>query len=290
MSKTLVLIDADGLAYLGSKTDKLLQILEKVDYKINTIIEKTQADYAALFISQGKYFRHYLKDKTEPIGSYKSNRTYNNQIYNGVIKEYLKAHYKANSYNMVEADDAIVYWMNTPIYWCDPVEGDTFLTTNPNEGGFIIECNKVLAAVDKDLLKAVPGRHLNYNKKTGPEEWQMVWVDTSDEIKGSPLFKASQLLIGDYSDGVKGINGIGPVKAHKMLENCLSPEEYYTVVFRKYLSEYGISKGIYEFQKAYRLLHLLESDEDFLREVGYTPKLPNFIKINKTSIEDTLFK
>lgn len=38
MSKTITLIDADSLAYLGKTDDTLQQIIEKVDYKIQAIL------------------------------------------------------------------------------------------------------------------------------------------------------------------------------------------------------------------------------------------------------------
>jgi len=38
----------------------------------------------------------------------------------------------------------------------------------------------------------------------------------------------------------------------------------------------GNSQGIFEFQKNYRLLHILDTEEDFIREVGYIPELPEF--------------
>jgi len=144
MSKNIVLIDADSLAYLGKTTDTLLQIIEKVDYKIQAILSETNADYYALFVSQGKYFRHALKDSSEESGSYKSNRKYSNQNYNRVIKEYLIAQYDAVSYPNAEADDAIAYWMAKKEW---EVSGQVALW-----GGDI---NPIMAAVDKDLLQSI---------------------------------------------------------------------------------------------------------------------------------------
>ena len=66
---------------------------------------------------------------------------------------------------------------------------------------------------------------------------------------------------------------------------CLGGRVGYTNIMEEYLLHYGISQGIYEFQKNYRLLHLLDCDEDFLREVGYVPTLPNFKEVTKQNIE-----
>ena len=48
----------------------------------------------------------------------------------------------------------------------------------------------------------------------------------------------------------------------------------------------GIQNGIYEFQKNYRLLHILEDDSDFIREVGYIPALPEIQEVIKPEIKE----
>jgi len=283
MSKNIVLIDADSLCYLGKTNDSLQQIIEKVDYKIQAILEETKADYYCLFISKGQYFRHSLKDSSEESGSYKSNRKYSNQNYNRVIKEYLIAQYNAVSSSLVEADDLIAYWMNKSIYWSqelDPNSSEPYwmLTTYKNENSEYksYEANKILAAVDKDLLQSIPGKHLNYSKKLGADEWGMEWVETSEV--SSRGFRQGQMIIGDASDGVIGLPGKGEKYWEKM---CLNGEVGYVNIAEKYMIHYGISKGIYEFQKNYRLLHLLDCDEDFMREVGYIPGFPIFQRVER---------
>jgi len=253
--KNVVLIDADSLCYIGKAEDTLQQIIDKVDYTIQSILDKTEADYYCLFISKGKYFRHNLKNKSEESGSYKSNRKFSNQNYSKVIKEYIIAKYNAMWYPEVEADDAVAYWYK-----------------NFNGDG----SEKIIVSVDKDLLQSIPGKHLNYNKKTGDDTWEMVWIETSK--KDAILFNLQQLIIGDSSDGVSGV----PKKGIKYWEKMVEQGKYQldTILF-EYCSHYGISQGIYEFQKNYRLLCLLENDKDWEREVGYIPSLPLFQKVDK---------
>ena len=282
--KNVVLIDADSLAFMGKPTDSIQDIILKVDEKINNILDICQANYYCLFVSQGKYFRHDLKDKSEESGSYKSNRKYSNQNYNRVIKEYLIAQYGAVSSPNVEADDVIAYWINKTIMWATNLDGIPFLfdsrsliLTEDTE-----KCNIILSAVDKDLLKSIPGRHLVYNKKQG-DEWGMEWVETS--LDDSLNFKAMQMLHGDSSDGISGLGGIGPKRAEKILEQWTdaSIEAFILEVYINYYK--NSATAIYEFQKNYRLLHLLDCDEDFMREVGYVPTLPNFKEVTKQNIE-----
>ena len=62
------------------------------------------------------------------------------------------------------------------------------------------------------------------------------------------------------------------------------------MVFTAYKKKYGVSQGIYEFQKNYRLLHLLSSDEDFNREIGELPKFPIISEVPTTQVEQTDLK
>lgn len=286
MSKNICLIDADSLAYLGKSDDTLQQIIEKVDYKIQAILEETKADYYALFVSQGKYFRHVLKDKSEKSGSYKSNRKYSNQNYNKVIKEYLIAQYGAISYNLCEADDIITWLMNKTLYLNSLIGGKKVIGIYVPDS-FVLESseevNKIMAAIDKDLLQGIPGKHLNYNKKLGHDEWGMEWVETSEAEADN--FKKMQMVVGDSSDGILALKGKG-IKYWKKLSAEVVPS--WGEILQLYCVDYGTSQGIYEFQKNYRLLHLLETDEDWLREVGHVPELPKFLEVDRTkSIEMT---
>ena len=280
--KNITLIDADSLAYLGKTTDTLLQIIEKVDDKIQDILNETNANYYCLFISQGRYFRHNLKDSSEEFGSYKSKRKYDSQIYKKVIKEYLIAEWGSISSPNVEADDLIAYWMNKPLYLNSLVGGKKVIDTYVPDSSVLEsseEVNKILAAVDKDLLQSIPssGRgHLNYNKKLGFDEWGMEWIETSEA--DADTFKRMQMVVGDSSDGVLALKGKG-IKYWEKLSAVVKPS--WGDILGLYCVNYGVSRGIYEFQKNYRLLHLLDCDEDWMREVGYIPKLPNFREVTK---------
>lgn len=277
--KTITLIDADSLAYIGKTDDTLQQIIEKVDYKIQVILDETQADYYALFVSKGKYFRHNLKDKSEESGSYKSNRKYNNQNYNRVVKEYLIAKWGSISLPNVEADDSISYWMNNrdKIGYSEELNKIDFKwKLRDNYQVSFEDCIFTMAAVDKDLLKSIPGKHLVYNKKLGIDEWGMEWVETSES--DADTFKRMQMVVGDASDGILGLRGRG-IKYWEKLSSKVIPS--WGEILQLYCADYETSQGIYEFQKNYRLLHLLETDEDWMREVAYIPELPTFLEVDK---------
>jgi hypothetical protein len=285
----LAIIDADSICYLGGKIDSLQQILEKVDYKIQEILDETKADYYVLLISKGKYFRHDIsKSKDAPEGSYKSNRSYLTQPWVRTIKEYLIVKYKAVWYPQLEADDIAAWLMNKNLYLNKSgvdtehtfEKIDHYIPDSPYVKSSE-EVNKILVAKDKDLLYSIPGNHLNFSKKLDKDTWGMEWVETS--INDASFYEWEAMVTGDQSDGVKGLYRKGKVWVDKNFAGK-SLKEVQHLVFQEYMSEYGTEKGIYEFQKNFRLLHMLNSDEDMLREVGYIPELPEFQKVVKEEI------
>lgn len=275
----LAIIDADSICYLGGKEDSLQQILEKVDYKIQEILTETKADYYILLVSKGKYFRHEIsKSKEAPEGSYKANRSYLTQPWVKTIKEYLIVKYKAVWYQNLEADDIAARLMNKPVYlakFTNPHSDSFWMISDKKEGSDEFEeVNKILVAKDKDLLYSIPGKHLNFSKKLGPDTWGMEWIETSEADASN--FVKSQMIIGDVSDGILGLYRKGEAYWKKISAEVIPS---WGEILQLYIVDYGESKGIFEFQKNYRMLHMLSTDEDMLREVGYIPQLPEFQKV-----------
>jgi 5'-3' exonuclease len=85
------------------------------------------------------------------------------------------------------------------------------------------ELGSVICSIDKDLLQ-IPGDHYNFVK----DEYQYVGGRSAD------LNFWCQLLVGDTSDNVLGIRGIGPVKARKALEPLKDLTEWFDKVREMY--------------------------------------------------------
>jgi hypothetical protein len=47
-----------------------------------------------------------------------------------------------------------------------------------------------------------------------------------------------------------------------------------------YIKEFGISSGVHKFQENFRLVYLLRTDDDMLREIGLLPSMPVIQSIN----------
>lgn len=272
--KVLVLIDADALIYQSSKED-LSESIMIIDEKINNIFQKTEADFYSMFISQGGYFRN----KIDP--AYKNNRKkYPTQLlWTKTLKNYLIEKYGAVAGKEVEADDLVNFFYNK-VHFFSQTSVIPDHVVSPEDTNAIRELEHygykrvkvILASPDKDLLNSVAGTHFNYTYKLGNKEdlnslikgW---WVETPSVM--SDEFLRMQMIIGDASDGVAGIPGKGPAYWKKLMEANIAD---WPGILAEYIAHFGnIATAIYEFNKNYRLLKLLEKDSDFYREVGYIP-------------------
>ena len=73
--------------------------------------------------------------------------------------------------------------------------------------------------------------------------------------KESVCFLATQMLMGDSGDGIKGVKGIGKVKAGKILKDCTNQFSYLRRITEQYDKAFGEDARI-ELMKNYRLLKL----------------------------------
>lgn len=100
----------------------------------------------------------------------------------------------------------------------DGYEADDALGFNQTEG-------TVIFSNDKDLMM-IPGHHYNFINGTYTE------VSELDGLKA--FYK--QMLIGDSSDNIKGVNKIGKVKAAKLIDPLSTEKEMKDLVYNLYMN------------------------------------------------------
>tara|TARA_R110000787_G_scaffold28514_1_gene77797 strand:+ start:840 stop:1589 length:750 start_codon:yes stop_codon:yes gene_type:complete len=228
MKDTIALIDGDSLIYYEMGKPTLEEALNSLDGRLHQMFEMTHATKYAGFLTAGKCFR-YAAATTKP---YKGNRKYGDKpIIFPAIKEYLRQMWGFTSVTELEADDLVSVYH-------DPLK-------------------TVICSPDKDVLYQNKGIHYNYGKA------ESIVVDENEALR----FLWKQMLMGDSTDGIIGLPKVGEKTADTWL-NSLLPNEMHEFVLNKYIEKFGISEGIHKFAETFKLVYMLKSKEDVLRETG----------------------
>lgn len=165
---------------------------------LQSVCQQIEATSFELFISGADNFR----EKIATLRVYKGNRVAAKPAHYDAVRSWFVDSQGAHVSIGQEADDDI----------------GIAATDNPHS---------VICTIDKDLMQ-IPGRHFNWNKGL---RFRI------DEDKGDLWFWL-QMLVGDPSDNIPGIAGIGEVSANRMLaESTLSSRPQ--IVFAAYESQYG---------------------------------------------------
>lgn len=180
---------------------ELKDIIVNLDKVIESIIKETRATETRLFLTGDNNFRIDVAVTHE----YKGNRCSSKRPFHyTAIREYLLDRWDAELILNQEADDALgINQMQ-----CD-----------------VVGINSVICSIDKDL-DMIPGWHYNWNK--GKDGWN--FVTTAGGWKS--FYK--QMLMGDRTDNIFGIRGIGEVTALNILKGLSSPQEMMCAVGREY--------------------------------------------------------
>ena len=181
--------------------------LYNVKNTIARMLNDLQADQGQmiLYLSGPDNFREGIAT----LKPYKGNRDPEHKPVHGPdIKAYMDKKYGVIWSEGEEADDTIGH--SHYAMWCrDPY-------------------SSVIASVDKDLMM-IPGLHYNFVK----EERKYV-----DEKRADKNFY-HQLLVGDSTDNIPGVPGIGAKRAAEALEDCTSIHTMYDRCATLYVQGYG---------------------------------------------------
>lgn len=185
--------------------EPLAHATKNVDRIVAKIKYKCE-DYFGRPVIMRHYFTHdkLFRDEIEPL--YKSSRLGTRRpVHLASCKEFIDTTWGSTTTIGYEADDLIAI-------------DATLLGTR--------DC--CIVSLDKDLLQ-VPGLHFNFAK---------VSFDIVTEHSAKLNFWA-QTMVGDKTDDIKGLNGVGPVGAKRVLEDIpvgATERDFYMVVLAKYIA------------------------------------------------------
>lgn len=201
------IVDADYLVYrvgFAVKDDEPIEYaLSTVKHAIHNIWDRFEGKEGTLFLSGKGNFR----EKIATIQVYKGNRDPSMRPkYYDDIREYLINHHHAIVVQGMEAEDAagILQYSNKDRSTC-------------------------IVGVDKDLM-TVPGWHWN------PVKDEMIYQD----VASANEWFWTQVLMGDRTDNIRGIDGLGPKKAEKIIKPCGKDwMKMYEAVLYQYKLQHG---------------------------------------------------
>ena len=179
--------------------DYLEICLGNVKKVLDTIREKYRGPSVGFLTGPGNF-----RFDRATILPYKGNRDATHKPkYFKEIKQYLLDHQGATLTEGEEADDAI------GIYQYAHTDKST-----------------IIVSTDKDLNQ-IPGWHYNWVK----DQEYYVTIDEANK------YFYSQLLTGDATDNIRGVPGVGPVTAARILADCEPTLEGYAAACRKAYEE-----------------------------------------------------
>lgn len=229
----IALIDGDIIKYSvgfasdsGGKTEPVEYALHSVKQLLGSIQTATKAESLEIYLTGTDNYR----EKVAVTMPYKGNRdrTKKPRWYKE-IHDYLVLRKGATVVNGREADDAM---------GCAQMALSG--KNNPQT---------VICTLDKDL-DMIPGLHYNWRK----DKLYDVSMEEAD------YFFYKQLLMGDRTDNIAGIPGIGVKKAEKIVNVGMSNTEKFDVVYAEYVKKYGASHGYSMLEENANLLWIQRED------------------------------
>ena len=180
--KIVALIDADGLIHRAEWKRTLPEAEQHCDEEMEDIITGSFCDKYLTAVKGDDNFRK------EIYPDYKGHRTRSQETQDRLdhLVDYVVDKWGAFRAHGQEADDLVVQWREKVLA----------------KGNLPIICSN-----DKDLL-TVPGTHYRTKERC-------LYYQDHD---GAESFFNLQLIMGDPTDKIPGIPGLGPVKASKLLE------------------------------------------------------------------------
>jgi 5'-3' exonuclease len=213
--------------YSVDEPEPVENALYSVKRQIKMICDATNADEYTVFLTGKDNFR----DEEAITYGYKANRKDSRKpVHHQAIRDYLMERHDAQLITGNEADDAMA--------WCQYKAVPTLI--DPNDGSPVHmweESTTCIASIDKDL-KMVPGWHFNFAK---PDDG-MIFMS---ELAGMQWFY-QQMLMGDTTDNIIGLSGVGPKTAKAFIDPCETEQEMFDVAFEQYCKTESIH---YEFEE-----------------------------------------
>lgn len=222
---TIALLDGDIIAYRCAASCEPTKSKPDREPLISAISRADELVYRCLNRLAPERYQVFLggtenfRKQVDP--NYKANRTQPKPEYLDAVRDLLVREWEAEVCAGYEADDGL---------------------------GISASAETIIASIDKDLLQ-IPGRHYNFVKDE--------IIDVSPRDAARSFY--GQMLTGDSSDNVHGIDGIGPVRSGRLLSG-VDPQDMEALVKLCY-EDAGKSGG--DYVRNFLLLRIIRSKQEW---------------------------
>jgi len=226
----LAVIDLDTIAFIvaykqveAGNRDNKDAVKNHIKEYISTILLNSRADYVSMVYQVKEHFnfrKFFYPD-------YKANRPPTPEFMI-IWKEYILDVFKemgAIGVKVIESDDVncIAYYKFKDTY------------------------EVITVTSDKDA-KQIPGLHYN------PRTHTMIDISEANALRNLWI----QVLMGDSTDNVNGIEGVGIKTAEKIVKDCITPNDYWISSYKAYMEANKEKEWYPEISKNLYLVRLLK--------------------------------
>lgn len=245
------LIDGDSLLYYEMDKSSLEEACEGLSKRLSHMLEQCNTGRYVGFLTEGRCFRYNVDYQYKA----KRKRRGDRPIIFPSMVEYLKQEWGFTTFDGLEADDLVSYYSNVLV---------EYQLATP-----------IICSPDKDVLYQCAGTHYNYRTTQ--------FIETTEDQATSFLWK--QVLMGDSTDNIPGIPGVGEKTADNWLKGRTKDFEVFAL--KQYVDKFGSIEGVRKFYQSFALVKLLKTDDDikWFFKLNFLPKAPE-IRERKFSSED----
>lgn len=255
----IALIDGDSMihiiAYNFREVDPddmsaKYEITKSVNSFMNMILTITKATHYMACISCAQEGKKSFRSDIYKYNIYKGDRPPKTEWmikWEQTIRDIMETKWFFSSFPYLEADDMIAH-----VVWAIERVSDEEC----------LEC--VICSPDKDM-KQISGFHFDY-KKTAPDGGNLPIEVISSAKANYNLW--TQCLMGDKTDCIAGVPGLGIVKASKLLDEANDAVEYQMIAMQAYCKYFGPYYGPIIFRENLSAVRLLTPEHACFQQYG----------------------
>lgn len=239
----ILLVDADTVIFTGCLNSEVME--ELLPWTFYTDAERKEIESDPTYDPEAhvRYFSFdddidaYVKDKLEYMLEQTGCESYELHLTGGLRTSFRYTKIDTMYKNNRKGGRAPANLSESKVRWVENNPTTCFIHEEWEADDIVVSLKRdnpdkyIMAAVDKDVIYSVPGKHWNYFT-SAKFNIDMKWVEVDHHTAIAHHYM--QTLTGDPGDNIPGLVGIGPVKAKKILGDALTVDVMWDRVVAAY--------------------------------------------------------